>query len=61
MVDHSREDKNNINKAFEMIVERSIRSALMSVNKHGSIQIVEGELVAESKAVKPINKKRNHR
>ena len=33
-----------------MIVERSIRSALMSVNNHGSIQIVEGELVAESKA-----------
>jgi len=60
LVDYSREDKNNINKAFEMIVERSIRSALMSVNNHGSIQIVEGELVAESKAVKPITKKENH-
>ena len=44
-----------------MIVERSIRSALMSVNKHGSIQIVEGELVAESKAIKPITKKENSR
>ena len=60
LVDYSREDKNNINKAFEMIVERSIRSALMSVNNHGSIQIVDGELVAESKAVKPITKKENH-
>ena len=60
LVDYSREDKNNINKAFEMIVERSIRSALMSVNNHGSIQIVEGELVAESKAIKPITKKENH-
>lgn len=60
LVDYSREDKNNINKAFEMIVERSIRSALMSVNKHGSIQIVDGELVAESKSIKPITKKENH-
>jgi hypothetical protein len=60
LVDYSREDKNNINKAFEMIVERSIRSALMSVNNHGSIQIVDGELVAESKAIKPITKKENH-
>ena len=60
LVDYSREDKNNINKAFEMIVERSIRSALMSVNNHGSIQIVDGELVAESKSVKPITKKENH-
>ena len=60
LVDYDRSIKNNINGAFEMIVERSIRSALMSVNKHGSIQIVEGELVAESKAVKPITKKENH-
>ena len=60
LVDYDRSIKNNINGAFEMIVERSIRSALMSVNKHGSIQVVEGELVAESKAVKPITKKENH-
>lgn len=60
LVDYDRTIKNNINGAFEMIVERSIRSALMSVNKHGSIQIVEGELVAESKAIKPITKKENH-
>ena len=32
----------------------------MNVNKFGSIQIVEGELVAESKTVKPITKKENH-
>ena len=60
LVDYDRSIKNNINGAFEMIVERSIRSALMSVNKHGSIQVVEGELVAESKAIKPITKKENH-
>jgi len=60
LVDYDRSIKNNINTAFEMIVERSIRSALMSVNKHGSIQILDGELVAESKAVKPITKKENH-
>lgn len=60
LVDYDRSIKNNINGAFEMIVERSIRSALMSVNKHGNIQILDNELVAESKAVKPITKKENH-
>ena len=60
LVDYDRADKNNINKAFEMVVQRSIESALMSVNKFGSLQLVEGELVAESKAVKPITKKENH-
>jgi hypothetical protein len=33
LVDYDRTIKNNINGAFEMIVERSIRSALMSVIK----------------------------
>jgi hypothetical protein len=60
LVDYDRTIKNNINGAFEMIVERSIRSALMSVNKYGSMQVLEGELVAESKFVKPITKKENH-
>jgi hypothetical protein len=43
-----------------MIVLRSIESALMCVNNHGSIQILDGVLVAESKAVKPTTKKENH-
>ena len=60
LVDYDRTDKNNQNKAFEMIVLRSIECALMSVNNHGSIQILDGVLVAESKAVKPITKKENH-
>jgi len=60
LVDYDRTDKNNQNKAFEMIVLRSIESAIMSVNKHGSIQILDGVLVAESKAIKPITKKENH-
>jgi hypothetical protein len=60
LVDYDRTDKNNQNKAFEMIVLRSIESALMSVNNHGSMQILDGVLVAESKAVKPTTKKENH-
>ena len=60
LVSYDRSNKNNINGAFEMVVERSIRSALMSVNKHGSMQIVDGDLVAESKSVKPITKVENH-
>jgi len=60
LVDYDRTDKNNINKAFEMIVLRSIESAIMSVNNHGSIQILDGVLVAESKAIKPVTKKENH-
>jgi hypothetical protein len=60
LVDYDRTDKNNQNKAFEMIVLRSIESALMCVNNHGSIQILDGVLVAESKAVKPTTKKENH-
>ena len=46
LVSYDRSNKNNINGAFEMVVERSIRSALMSVNKHGSMQVLNGDLVA---------------
>mgnify|MGYP003651478991 FL=1 len=60
LVEYDRSIKNNINGAFEMIVERSIRSALMSVNKNGNMQVLNGELVAESKAVKPITREENH-
>ena len=60
LVDYDPSIKANKIGPFEMVVERSIHSALMSVNKFGSIQIVEGELVAESKSVKPITKKENH-
>ena len=60
LVGYDRSNKNNINGAFEMVVERSIRSALMSVNKHGSMQVLNGDLVAESKSVKPITKVENH-
>ena len=60
LVEYDTSDKNNRNKAFEMIVLRSIESALMSVNNHGSIQVLDGVLVAESKAVKPTTKKENH-
>ena len=60
LVDYDPSIKANKIGSFEIVVERSIRSALMSVNKFGSIQIVEGELVAESKSVKPITKKENH-
>ena len=60
LVEYDRSIKNRINGAFEMIVERSIRSALMSVNKNGNMQVLNGELVAESKAVKPITREENH-
>ena len=60
LVNYDRSNKNNINGAFEMVVSRSIESALMSVNKHGNIQVLEGVLVAESKAIKPITKVENH-
>ena len=59
LVDYDRSDKNNINKAFEMVVERSIRNALMSVNNYGSIQVIDNEVVAMSKIVKPVLKKEN--
>tara|TARA_R110000782_G_scaffold95109_1_gene179017 strand:+ start:251 stop:1060 length:810 start_codon:yes stop_codon:yes gene_type:complete len=60
LVEYDRTIKNNINGAFEMIVERSIRASLMSVNKNGNMQVLDGELVAESKVVKPITKEENH-
>ena len=60
LVNYDRSNKNNINGAFEMVVSRSIESALMSVNKHGNIQVLDGVLVAESKSVKPITKVENH-
>jgi hypothetical protein len=59
LVDYDRSDKNNINKAFEMVVERSIRNALMSVNNFGSIQVIDNEVVAMSKIVRPVLKKEN--
>ena len=59
LIDYDRTDKNNINGAFEMAVERSIRSALMSVNSFGSMQVIDGELVAVSKIVKPTIKVEN--
>ena len=59
LIGYDRTDKNNINGAFEMAVERSIRSALMSVNSFGSIQVIDGELVAVSKVVKPTVKVEN--
>ena len=49
LVNYDRSDKNNINKAFEMVVERSIRNSLMSVNNFGSIQVIDNEVVAISK------------
>ena len=59
LIDYDRTDKNNINGAFEMAVERSIRSALMSVNSFSSMQVIDGELVAVSKIVKPTVKVEN--
>ena len=59
LVNYDRSDKNNINKAFEMVVERSIRNSLMSVNNFGSIQVIDNEVVAISKVVKPIIKVEN--
>ena len=41
LIGYDRTDKNNINGAFEMAVERSIRSALMSVNSFGSMQVID--------------------
>ena len=59
LVSYDRSDKNNINKAFEMVVERSIRNSLMSVNNFGSIQVIDDEVVAISKIVKPVIKVEN--
>ena len=59
LIGYDRSDKNNINGAFEMAVERSIRSALMSVNNFGNMQIIDNELVAVSKVVKPTIKVEN--
>jgi hypothetical protein len=52
--------KTILTAAFEMIVERSIRASLMSVNKNGNMQVIDGELVAESRVVKPITREENH-
>tara|TARA_R100000329_G_scaffold149596_1_gene140533 strand:+ start:82 stop:894 length:813 start_codon:yes stop_codon:yes gene_type:complete len=60
LVDYDPTIKANKIGSFEMVVERAIHSALMSVNKFGSMQVIDGELVAESKSVKPITKKENH-
>ena len=59
LIGYDRTDKNNINGAFEMAVERSIRNALMSVNSFGSMQVIDNELVAVSKIVKPTIKVEN--
>lgn len=59
LVDYDRSNKNDINRAFEMVVERSIRNALMSVNNFGSIQVIDNEVVAISKIVKPVIKVEN--
>ena len=59
LVNYDKSDKNNINKAFEMVVERSIRNSLMSVNNFGSIQVIDNEVVAISKVVKPVIKVEN--
>ena len=59
LIGYDRTDKNNINGAFEMVVERSIRNALMSVNEFGNMQIIDGEVVAVSKVVKPTIKVEN--
>ena len=59
LIGYDRSDKNNINGAFEMAVERSISSALMSVNNFGNMQIIDNELVAVSKVVKPTIKVEN--
>ena len=59
LVNYDKSDKNNINKAFEMVVERSIRNSLMSVNNFGSIQVIDNEVVAVSKIVKPVIKVEN--
>ena len=48
-----------ITSEFEMVVERSIRNSLMSVNSFGSIQVIDNEVVAVSKIVKPIIKVEN--
>ena len=42
LVDYDPSIKANKIGSFEMVVERSIHSALMSVNKFGSIQVVDG-------------------
>ena len=42
-----------------MAVERSIRNALMAVNGFGNMQVIDNELVAVSKIVKPTIKVEN--
>ncbi len=59
LIGYDRTDKNNINGAFEMAVERSIRNALMTVNGFGNMQVIDNELVAVSKIVKPTIKVEN--
>ena len=59
LVGYDRSQKNNINKAFEMVVERSIRAGLMMVNKVASLQVKDGELLGVSKDVKPTIPQKN--
>ena len=59
LIGYDRTDKNNINGAFEMAVERSIHNAIMSVNEFGNMQVIDGEVVAVSKIVKPTIKVEN--
>ena len=59
LIGYNRTDKNNINGAFERAVERAIRNALMSVNSFGDMQVIDGEVVAVSKIIKPTVKVEN--
>ena len=59
LIGYDRSDKNKINKAFEHLVERGIKSGLMIVNNVAGFQVKDNELQGVYKEVKPTVPQKN--
>ena len=59
LIAYDRSDKNKINKAFEHLVERGIKSGLMIVNNVAGLQVKDDELQGVYKEVKPTIPQKN--
>ena len=59
LINYDRSDKNKINKAFEHLVERGIKSGLMIVNNVAGLQVKDDELQGVYKEVKPTIPQKN--
>jgi hypothetical protein len=59
LIAYDRSDKNKINKAFEHLVERGIKSGLMIVNNVAGLQVKDDELQGVYREVKPTIPQKN--